>query len=158
MHKLAHDLTEFMLIVEGCELKPYLCSAGYPTIGVGSRYYKNGKEVTLKDKAITKDKAMELLAYHLHEYRMSIIHLININCTLKDYQVDALTSLVYNIGLNAFACSTLLKLLNNNQIERASSEFDRWVYADGMKERGLINRRRVDKRLFVIGYPVEIDY
>ena len=33
---------------EGLKLKPYLCSAGVPTIGYGNTYYANGKRVLCK--------------------------------------------------------------------------------------------------------------
>ena len=31
---------------EGLKLKPYLCSAGVPTIGYGNTLYENGKKVS----------------------------------------------------------------------------------------------------------------
>jgi len=42
---------------EGLKLKPYLCSAGVPTIGYGNTFYETGKKVTLNDPAITEKRA-----------------------------------------------------------------------------------------------------
>ena len=38
---------------EGFRPKPYLCSAGVPTIGIGSTRYLDGRRFTLSDPTIT---------------------------------------------------------------------------------------------------------
>ena len=53
--KLNEEGYQMIMNFEGLSLKPYLCSAGVPTIGYGNTYYPNGKKVTLKDKPITKN-------------------------------------------------------------------------------------------------------
>ena len=50
---------------EGLSLTPYICPAGVPTIGWGNTYYPNGKKVTMKDKAITREQADEIFAFVL---------------------------------------------------------------------------------------------
>ena len=62
---------------------------------------------------------------------------------------DSLISLVYNIGSTAFKNSTLLKLLNQGESKKVvADQFLRWVYADGVKNQGLINRRNREKTIF----------
>ena len=46
-------------VAEGLKLKPYLCSAGVPTIGIGSTIYPDGTRVTMLDKEITEEQANE---------------------------------------------------------------------------------------------------
>lgn len=40
---------QLILSFEGFSAKPYLDSAGIPTIGYGNTYYPGGKKVTMKD-------------------------------------------------------------------------------------------------------------
>ncbi len=47
---------------------------------------------------------------------------------LNENEKIALTSLIYNIGPNAFIKSTLLKKLNAGDKKGAADEFDRWIY------------------------------
>jgi lysozyme len=48
---------KFIAKEEGCVLKPYKCSAGVPTIGIGSTYYENGERVKMTDSPITEARA-----------------------------------------------------------------------------------------------------
>ncbi len=45
---------------EGFRSNPYLDSVGVATIGYGSTYYENGKEVSMKDPVISEERASEL--------------------------------------------------------------------------------------------------
>lgn len=82
---------------EGLKLKPYLCSAKIPTIGLGSTYYADGKKVTMADKAITKEQAVELFKITLKKtYEPAVRKVINVELT--QFQFDALVSLAYNCG------------------------------------------------------------
>ena len=53
---------------EGLYLQPYLCPAGVPTIGYGATFYEDGRRVTLKAPPITKERAEQLLLWHLRRY------------------------------------------------------------------------------------------
>lgn len=81
---------------EGLKLKPYLCSAKVPTIGVGSTYYEDGTKVTLKDKAITKERAYSLMNITLKTYEDRVKS--KIKATLNQGQYDSLVCLCYNLG------------------------------------------------------------
>lgn len=65
-----------------------------------------------------------------------------------DSQLAAMTSLAFNVGLSAFAKSTLLRKFNAGDVRGAAAEFDRWVYASGKKMRGLERRRAAERALF----------
>jgi lysozyme len=60
---------------------------------------------------------------------------------LTDYQYAALVSFVFNIGVNAFAGSTLLRLLNQGAYIHVPEQMKRWIYDNGEIVQGLINRR-----------------
>ncbi len=133
---------------EGFRLEPYLDSVGIATIGFGSTYYLDEKtKVTLEDEKITKEFAEQLLLAHLSKLALSLEHMIEID--LNQNQIDALLDLVYNIGLGNFKSSTLLKLLNSGDLEKASSQFLVWNKAGGKVVDGLTRRREADRNLFI---------
>lgn len=68
--------------------------------------------------------------------------------TINQNQFDALASFVYNIGETAFAKSTMLTLINKGQLNAAASQFDRWIFDNGVKVSGLAYRRAKEKELF----------
>lgn len=57
------------------------------------------------------------------------------------YQQAALISFTYNVGLGNLRSSTLLKQLNSGNHQGACEQLTRWVYAGGVKLRGLESRR-----------------
>jgi lysozyme len=84
---------------EGLRLKPYLCTAGVPTIGYGSTTYMNGKKVTLQDNAITLDEAEEMLADYVDKFVFPVIKKIfNEFNSFSDNRKIALCDMLYNLG------------------------------------------------------------
>ena len=94
---------------EGLRLKPYLCPANKPTIGLGSTYYEDGTSVKMTDKAITKEMAHRLYMNTIHIYEKAVDSKIKI--VLKQHQYDALVDLAYNLGT---VPNTLADLINQN--------------------------------------------
>lgn len=68
---------------------------------------------------------------------------------LKQIQFDALTSFTFNDGVEALRGSTLLKLVNEGQIEYAGAEFLKWVHVGGAVNKGLVKRRTLEQALFL---------
>ena len=125
---------------EGLSLKPYLCSARIPTIGYGNTYYPNGKRVTLVDEPITEVKAFEMFKTIADKFAKRVSGLLTKEVTQN--QFNSLVSLSYNIGINSFATSTLLKKVNANPKDiTIANEFKRWNKAGGVVVQGLVNRR-----------------
>ena len=125
---------------EGLSLKPYLCSARIPTIGYGNTYYPNGKRVTLIDEQITEVEAFEMFKTIADKFAKRVSGLLTKEVTQN--QFNSLVSLAYNIGINSFATSTLLKKVNANPKDiTISNEFKRWNKAGGVVVQGLVNRR-----------------
>lgn len=67
---------------------------------------------------------------------------------LTQGQFDALTDFVYNVGQGNFASSTLLAKLNTSDYAGAANEFNRWIYANGQVNGGLVARRQDETNLF----------
>ncbi len=70
--------------------------------------------------------------------------------SISDSQLAALVSLTYNIGIGAFARSTLLRKLNAGDVRGAADEFLRWSYAAGIPVRGLKRRREQERTIFLL--------
>jgi len=75
---------------------------------------------------------------------------------LNEYQRAVLYSFTYNVGSGAFSKSTLLKKLNAGDQDGACEKLRRWVYAGGMKFRGLMNRRNMERLMCLADGPNDI--
>jgi len=121
---------------EGLRLKPYLDTKGVPTIAMGNTFYLNGKKVTMNDKPLTLREAFKLGRIVSDNFAKKVFKLLKKEVTQK--QFNALVSLAYNIGINAFAKSTVLKLVNINPNDPAIKKaFMMWT-----KNKELIGRRK----------------
>lgn len=144
------DVTEALRLVmalclhfEGLYLRPYLCPAGVPTIGVGSTRYLDGTPVRLTDPPITKEHALVLLRHKLlAEYMPGVRRL----CGAVDDpgRLAALTDFAYNLGLGNLKASTLRKRVNAGRWDDVPAELRKWVYAAGRVQRGLVKRREAE--------------
>lgn len=133
---------------EGLSLKPYLCSAGIPTIGFGNTFYENMKKVTLQDETITEERADSLFNFLVTTNYVNVVNRLVI-VDINQNQFDALVSFVYNLGSGNFEKSTLLKKVNQSDFIGASLEFEKWNRAGGKVLNGLTKRRLSEKKLFL---------
>lgn len=136
---------------EGFSPTAYKCSAGVWTIGWGNTYI-NGRPVRASD-TVDKNTANKLFREYLARNVIPVISSA-VKVKLKQYQVDALASFIYNLGSGAFRNSTLLRLINLKH-DLVAEEFSRWVWAGGVKHKGLMRRRQAEKHLYQTG---ELNY
>jgi lysozyme len=137
----SHGLT----ILEKCEglrLKAYKDIRGIWTIGYGH----TGKDVR-EGLFITQDGAEMLLGHDLEIASEGVNKLVTVPLTSNEF--SALVCLVYNIGLGAFAKSTLLRYLNQGQRSKAAEQFLEWDKAGGERIAGLTARRAAERALFL---------
>ena len=125
---------------EGLRLSAYLCPAGIPTIGYG-----HTKGVKLGDTC-TKEQAEKWLENDFFMAKQDVKAVVKV--PLKENQLDALASFVFNLGVRKLIQSTLLKKLNAGDYNGAAAEFDKWVFAGKVKLNGLIKRRAKERKLF----------
>jgi lysozyme len=119
---------------------PYQDAAGVWTDGFGNTEgVKPGQRTTVR-------KGFKKLIEHVVKIETALKNYIKHDLT--QYEFDALVSFVYNIGVGAFARSTLLRLLNRGDIWGATQEFERWNRAGGRILPGLITRRQRERDLF----------
>lgn len=147
--KTSKEGIEKILLFEGFREYAYLDTAGVWTIGYGStRNVKPGDRVS-------RDEARKMFTEQLTQFERCVNSSVNID--ISQLQFDALVSLAYNIGCSAFGNSSLLRKLNNRDIQGAASEFLKWNKITnpntGEKEdsTGLTNRRRSEHKMFLSG-------
>ena len=124
---------------EGCRLAAYKCPAGIWTIGWGSTVYEDGKPVRQGDK-ITQKRADELLDWYVKNK-------IKVPAGLNKSQIEALQSLIYNIGQGAFDKSSLKKAIVAKDWKAVYKNWD-WVVGGGLFLKGLAKRRAEELILF----------
>jgi lysozyme len=130
---------------EGCKLTSYLCPAQKWTIGYGNTFI-NGKPVT-EGMKITQAQADNLLIKSLAEYETQIDYYRFSG--IQQNQFDALVSLIYNIGAGALKRSNLPNMIRVNPYSiNINTEWERFVYAKGMKLPGLVRRRKAELELY----------
>lgn len=121
-------------------LQAYDDGGGVWTIGYGTT-----GDVHPGDEC-SEDEALEMLLGDIEETWGEIDPLIRV--TIAQHELDALVSLAYNIGVNAFRKSTLLSRLNSGDFGSASDEFARWNRQGGRILPGLVKRRAAERRIF----------
>lgn len=135
----------FLIQEEGIRLKPYLDSAGIPTIGIGNTYYEDGTRVKMSDPAITEMRAISLFKTVLKPYETTVWSVTRDD--INQHQFNALTSLSYNIGVPGFKGSTVLRLVNKNPNDPAIGKaFEMWKNAGGKPV--LLGRRKREVKMY----------
>lgn len=139
---------DFIAGQEGFSSKTYIDQTGNPTIGYGHKLIAgDGFDA---NSTISEPDARALLVEDMANATSCVYGYVN--ATLTPNQAASLISLCYNIGCGNFSSSTLVKNLNNGNIDGASAEFGRWVYGtvNGSKQvvAGLQNRREAEQELF----------
>jgi lysozyme len=131
---------------EDLKLKAYDDGVGVWTIGYGTTIYTNGVAVK-KGDSCTLEQAKSSFQHDLRRFQTAVNDAVNI--PLSQNQFDALVSLAYNIGTNAFKTSTLVKYLNALDYKAAADQFLVWNKAGGSVLKGLVRRREAERALFL---------
>ena len=143
-------------------LSPKMCPAGVWTVGYGhalqDKYGKplkgdlNKTVAYASCKDMTIEDADKLLAEDLAKFSAQLKPLIHIFC--GDAMFSACVSLAYNIGVGAFAKSTVLREMNKGNKQVAANAFLLWnkgTLPNGKKVvlAGLTRRRNAERALFL---------
>ena len=117
------------------------------TIGYG-HLIKSGESFT---NGISEDAATELLRTDV-AWAENIVR-EKITVPLTQNQFDALVIFAFNIGEKNFACSTVVKHINNpnftsTQYPTLDAAWRAWNKSGGRVVRGLVRRREIELKLF----------
>lgn len=135
--------TAVVSFYEGYEPTAYQDPVGIPTICYGHT------ATARMGQTLSQKQCTELLKADLgHAFEVVDRHA---QIKLPAPTRAALASFVYNVGEGAFARSTLLRKLNQGDLRGACHELPRWVYAQGRKLKGLVNRRATERELCLAG-------
>lgn len=140
--KVSNELIDKIKQFEGYRSKAYRCSAGVLTCGYG-----HTKGVTARTTC-NKAKALAWLKSDLEPIE-SFLSVIPEVCKSQG-RFDACADFCFNLGVNAFKGSTLLKLIQKkSSVSIIQAEFLKWIYAGGKPLEGLKNRRRWEAQRWV---------
>lgn len=142
--QIARDLC---LVFEGMFLKPYLCPAKVPTIGVGATFYEDGRRVTLADPPISRERAMQLLEHELEHCMPKVLKLCPALAGWGPAAAGAILDFAFNCGTGALQASTLRRRINADDPEGARAELMKWVRGGGKVLPGLVRRRAAEAAL-----------
>lgn len=130
--------------VEGLEHYPYQDVGGVLTVCNGI----TGPDV-VKGRYYSDKECDALLGKHLAPVKTVVD--ASVRVPIDSYTRAALYSFAYNVGVNAFKNSSLLRHLNAGNQAQACDDLRAWVYVNKQRNRGLINRREIDRQLCLMG-------
>lgn len=123
---------------EGTVLTTYDDPVGIPTVCHGI----TDEAMTLRGR-FSEPECQALLGAELMRHAVALDACIK--RPLEANQAAAVLSWAYNVGTDAACGSTLVRKLNAGQ--PFCAELSRWVFAKGVKLRGLVKRRAAERAL-----------
>jgi lysozyme len=127
---------------EGCKLESYQDIVGVWTIGYGT----TGTDI-VKGLKWTQQQVDDRFKKDLAKFEKGVEAAVKVPLTSN--QFSALVCFAYNVGIQAMAGSTLVKLLNSGKTAEAADQFLRWNKAGGKEVKGLTRRREAERALFL---------
>jgi len=116
---------------------PYVCPAGYWTIGYGHL-------CDLKHPPITKAEAEFYLARDLKTALNATLRYCPVLATEPEGRLAAIVDFTFNLGTGRLQTSTLRRRVNQRDWAAASKELRRWVNGAGKVMPGLVIRREAE--------------
>ena len=132
---------------EGLRLKPYICPAGYPTIGYGTVFKPDGNKVTMEHPEITKDTADEWLMSELQTNYLAGVLKASPSLIAYPHALGAMADFAYNLGVARYRGSTLRRKVDAQDWDGAKEQLALWVRGGGKVLPGLVKRRAAEAKL-----------
>jgi lysozyme len=99
------------------------------------------------EDGLTDDQVMALFDQDLGDLDAEVDRRLSSPASLNQNQFDALCCFTFNVGLDAFTKSTLLRVINEGMLDQVPTQMRRWIFDNGVKVAGLQNRR--DKEILI---------
>jgi len=144
---------------ENNKLKAYPDEGGKMTIGIGhlltfkelnTGMIEIGAELVNWKNGITEQQSKTLCIQDMVDYEKAVNNYVNVELTQNQY--DSLVFLCFNIGVNGFKDSTVVKMLNSKQYNKVPDAMRMWnkVSKNGVLvvSQGLINRREKEIKIW----------
>lgn len=143
--KISEGGLQLIADAEGCRTSAYQCSAGVWTTGIG-----HTAGVTAQSRVSERQAAVNLV-YDVMRVERQLDACVPVAMPVPVY--DALVSFAFNVGTGAACRSTLASHLKRQQWRQACDQLDRWVYVNGVRNKGIENRREREKAWCLKGVP-----
>ncbi len=122
---------------------PYICPAGYPTIGYGHL-------CDPKHPPITEVEAEAYLAQDLKVALAATLRYCPVLAAEPEGRLAAIVDFTFNLGAGRLQTSTLRRRVNQRDWDASARELRRWVYGGGRVLPGLVTRREAEVALLLI--------
>lgn len=119
---------------------PYVCPAGYWTIGYGHLCEPG-------HPPITERQAEEYLIQDLVTALNATLRYCPVLATESEGRLAAIVDFTFNLGAGRLQASTLRRRLNQRAWDLAALELQRWVCGGGRVLPGLVARRNAEAKL-----------
>ncbi|PRG79816.1 glycoside hydrolase [Burkholderia multivorans] len=119
---------------------PYICPAGYWTIGYGHL-------CDATHLPITEAEAEVYLARDLQMALAATLRYCPVLATETEGRLAAIVDFTFNLGAGRLQTSTLRRRVNQRDWAAAATELRRWVYGGGKVLPGLVARREAEARM-----------
>ena len=123
--------------------KPYQCPADVLTVGIGTT---DAVEKINRNKIYTLQEVAELYTKGIKQAEKCVNTYAN-GQAMPQGAFDALVSITFNAGCGNLKNSTLFKMARKGYSKAMCGQFERWIYANGVPLKGLIERRQKEKAL-----------
>ena len=146
---------------EGVRNKPYRCPARLWTIGVGHVIDPNHAKVPFEQRSyleipdgwnrtFTMEEVDAILAKDLERFERGVLKYCP-SAGSRQAWLDSLVSFSFNLGLGTLQRSTLRQKHNRGDYQGAADELLKYCKAGGKVLRGLENRRKDERALYLGG-------
>jgi len=133
---------------EGVRKKPYICPAGYWTVGVGHLISRDAKLPFEWFRALSIGEIDDLLRKDLRRFELGVLRLLG-TVQPSQSEFDALVSFSFNLGLGCFQRSTVRSAFIRGDKKRSGEVLLKYRRAGGRILQGLVRRRQAEHALLM---------
>jgi len=133
---------------EGVHKKPYICPAGYWTVGVGHLISRDAKLPFEWFRILSPGEIDDLLRKDLRRFELGVLRLLGI-VQPSQSEFDALVSFSFNLGLGCFQRSTVRSAFIRGDKKRSGEVLLKYRRAGGRILQGLVRRRQAELALLM---------
>lgn len=121
---------------------PYICPAGYWTIGYG-------RLCSPQHPPVSREQAETYLREDLRSALTATLRFCPVLAAESEGRLAAIVDFTFNLGAGRLQTSTLHRRINQRDWAAAANELGRWVYGGGKVLPGLVKRREAEVTLLI---------
>ena len=133
---------------EGVHKKPYICPAGYWTVGVGHLISRDAELPIEWDRVLSPGEIDDLLRKDLRRFELGVLRMLG-TVQPSQSEFDALVSFSFNLGLGCFQRSTVRSAFIRGDKKRSGEVLLKYRRAGGRILQGLVRRRQAELALLM---------